>query len=132
MVGWQFGGWGLEQYGPNPKAVDAIDFYTARLQQLWLMMAEQQQLSSTQFVPAAFVTFQSRRAQVCPHVLHFAPEAEAYMTLSTANMIMAPAGLANTALCLRSPYEGLIYMVVRKAVHEILLSTGHSCAYPCQ
>ena len=65
MLGWQYGAWGLDRYGPNPKAVDALQFYTARLQQLWLMITEQQQLALTQFASAAFVTFRTRRAQVC-------------------------------------------------------------------
>lgn len=63
-MGWQFGAWGLDKYGPNPKAVDALDFYTSRLQQLWIMITEQQQLALTQFASAAFVTFRTRRAQV--------------------------------------------------------------------
>ncbi|KAK9861196.1 hypothetical protein WJX84_002371 [Apatococcus fuscideae] len=78
VVGWQFGGWGLETYGPNPKAVDAIDFYTARLQQLWLMITEQQQVALTQFAPAAFVTFHTRRAQAMAANVHMHHDSRRY------------------------------------------------------
>ena len=66
VVGWQFGAWGLENYGSRPRKVDALEFHTRRLEQLWKMVTEHQQQARTQYAPAAFVTFRTRRAQVTP------------------------------------------------------------------
>ncbi|KAK9804434.1 hypothetical protein WJX72_012500 [[Myrmecia] bisecta] len=64
VVGVQYGMWGKERYGVKPRAVDGLDWHTARLAELRRLIAEESVNARKVTVPAAFVTFRTRRAQV--------------------------------------------------------------------
>ncbi len=64
VLGLKHGAWGVERYGNRPMKVDALEFYPAKLAELLRLMAERQAAARSSFVPTAFVTFKTRRAQV--------------------------------------------------------------------
>ncbi|KAK9859822.1 hypothetical protein WJX84_005942 [Apatococcus fuscideae] len=116
VVGWQFGAWGLDNYGPRPQYVDALDFYTRRLRQLWKMMAEQQQLARTQFAPAAFVTFRTRRAQATATRVHIHHDSRRFWRTASApqphEIIWSNLGLRAWERNIRSVVAWTVFIVV--------------------
>ena len=67
VSGMQFGAWGMRHYGPRPIKQDALRFYTEHLQALLPDIQASQRERETQqsVVPTAFVTFRTRKSQVC-------------------------------------------------------------------
>lgn len=66
VIGPKYGAWGRERYGIKPVKVKSLDFYVERLQYLKTEIEEQQSkaMSDNSVWPAAFVSFQTRSAQV--------------------------------------------------------------------
>lgn len=64
VLGVKYGNWGKEKYGVKPVKVDALEWYRDRLTELWRLIGEEQQKALGTYWPSAFVTFESRKAQV--------------------------------------------------------------------
>ncbi|KAK9811621.1 hypothetical protein WJX72_007134 [[Myrmecia] bisecta] len=64
VLGVKHGSWGRERFGKRPSRVDALEYYPAKLRELVRLMEERQRAARQRFVPTAFVTFKTRRAQV--------------------------------------------------------------------
>ena len=52
--------WGIERYGHTPRRVPQLQHLAARLQHLAQQLQEAQAQQAHSYVPAAFVTFDSR------------------------------------------------------------------------
>eukprot|EP00884_Botryococcus_braunii_P007497 jgi/Botrbrau1/16749/Bobra.0277s0005.1 len=65
VVGMRYGEWGTMRYGNAPRQVDALQFYSARLEELCSQIKEAQDdilpPNPESTLPAAFVTFSTRR-----------------------------------------------------------------------
>ena len=57
MVGLKYGQWGRENFGTKPAKVEAIKWYTMRLEELRRLMYEEKQPKNRDLTSTAFVTF---------------------------------------------------------------------------
>ena len=57
VVGLKYGQWGRENFGTKPAKVDAIKWYTMRLEELRIQMYKEMQPENRDLTSTAFVTF---------------------------------------------------------------------------
>lgn len=77
VVGTTMGSWGIARYGLKPKKVDAIEHWTARLQQLNVEIEAAQKKALTKPIPSTFITFNTRAAAVrAANALHYHSESD--------------------------------------------------------
>ena len=68
VLGLQYGTWGMQRYGAKPQKQDALEFYVEHIRALLPHIQAQQaacKADPNRILPTAFVTFKTRRAQVC-------------------------------------------------------------------